>query len=74
MTDVRRRLRLLESRTGRRRPSADRAVGAALARLSVSELGTLESALVARQQGRPLDDARRAAFHAWERVAVATAP
>lgn len=69
MSRLAHRLRLVEQRTARQRTTADWAVSAALARLSVSELEALESALVAQQEGRALDDAQRAALKAWERVA-----
>jgi len=69
MTQLGRRLFLLERRAARRPTLSDRAVRDALARLSLEELEALESALVAREAGRPLDDVQRAAFDAWERVA-----
>ena len=68
MGTIDRRLTLLE----RRRPPGlspeRRAARPALRRLSVQTLEDLESALVSREAGLPLDAAQEAAIAAWERA------
>lgn len=69
MSTIDRRLVTLERRTAGRPMPASRAVRAALRRLSLGELETLEGAIMAREAGRPLDGPQEAALGAWERVA-----
>ena len=65
MGQLDRRLVSLE-RVAACRPSPDRpVVRAALARLTIGELETLEGALVAEEAGRPLTSAQEAARTAW---------